>query len=215
MSFGSFVASSPDEKALLGACKEADFVFLGCTLTGAMSVNLQGEMAVFQKLEELEFDSFRKCMSMIVRDPKGQIHVLTKGAESAMLCMCDSGPLADVADAVDVFARRGLRTLVFGHKSVTEDEYKRFSAALETARQSIVNRGKFVRDVYAEIESGMTVVGATGIEDRLQEDVVETIAKVKAAGIIPWMLTGDKKETAINLGQAAGLMPVINAKITI
>ena len=49
-------------------------------------------------------------------------------------------------------------------------------------------------------------MGATGIEDLLQEDVVSTIEKVREAGIIAWMLTGDKKETALCIGQACGLL---------
>lgn len=54
------------------------------------------------------------------------------------------------------------------------------------------------------------MIGATGIEDKLQERVVETIRAMQKAGIIPWMLTGDKKETAMNLAQAAGLLNSLN-----
>ena len=60
------------------------------------------------------------------------------------------------------------------------------------------------------MEKDFEVIGATGIEDKLQEKVVETIRAVQKAGIIPWMLTGDKKETAMNLAQAAGLLPSLN-----
>lgn len=52
-------------------------------------------------------------------------------------------------------------------------------------------------DVSAEIELDMTLVGSTAIEDRLQEDVEETIISLKDAGIKFWVLTGDKIETAI------------------
>ena len=44
------------------------------------------EEMVFEKLEELEFDSFRKCMSVVVRDDAtGIVHVVAKGAETAIL----------------------------------------------------------------------------------------------------------------------------------
>jgi len=51
--------------------------------------------------------------------------------------------------------------------------------------------------VAAEIETDMTLVGSTAIEDRLQEDVETTIVSLKQAGIKIWVLTGDKIETAI------------------
>ncbi len=221
---GAFVASSPDEKAILEACRDAGFVYEGCSIDGRMTVLIEprvdgaagGERKrkIFQKLEELEFDSFRKCMSVIVRDcADGKIHVLSKGAESTMLEKCsDSGSavVAGIAGVVNDFAVKGLRTLVLGYRRVTDDEYGVFKATLELARQSIVNRTKFEREAYAEVETHLRVVGATGIEDLLQEDVVETVNMIKAAGIVPWMLTGDKKETAVNLAQAAGLLQVLN-----
>ena len=67
-------------------------------------------------------------------------------------------------------------------------------------------RAKFVREVYTGMERELTLVGVTGIEDRLQEEVVETIKDLRTARIKVWMLTGDKKETAINLGYSAGLL---------
>ena len=57
-------------------------------------------------------------------------------------------------------------------------------------------------------------VGATGIEDLLQEDVVATIGKLREAGVIAWMLTGDKKETALCIGQACGLLTVSRSLCT-
>ena len=67
-------------------------------------------------------------------------------------------------------------------------------------------RAKFVREVYTGMERELSLVGVTGIEDRLQEEVVETIKDLRTARIKVWMLTGDKKETAINLGYSAGLL---------
>ena len=47
----------------------------------------------------------------------------------------------------------------------------------------------------------MNVSGATAIEDKLQDGVAQTIANLELAGIKIWVLTGDKQETAINIGQ--------------
>ena len=57
-----------------------------------------------------------------------------------------------------------------------------------------------------EIENGLKLVGSTAIEDKLQEDVAETIEAFKSTGIKVWVLTGDKVETAINIGYSTALL---------
>lgn len=55
------------------------FVYTGEQLEGQVAVNVRGQLYSFAKLAELPFDSVRKCMTVIVRDADGIIHVLTKG----------------------------------------------------------------------------------------------------------------------------------------
>jgi phospholipid-translocating ATPase len=97
----------------------------------------------FKKLAELPFDSVRKCMSVVVRemdsDPES-IHVLTKGAESAILPASADGPVDATRSAVDQFASEGLRTLVFAHKKISKEKFDDFAASLAVAKFSIVNR---------------------------------------------------------------------------
>lgn len=50
------------------------------------------------------------------------------------------------------------------------------------------------------------MLGSTGVQDNLQEGVVETLQKLKQAQIKIWLLTGDKEETAVNIGFASGLL---------
>lgn len=57
-----------------------------------------------------------------------------------------------------------------------------------------------------EIEKGLVLIGATAIEDKLQDQVGETIDFMKKAGIKVWVLTGDKIETAINIGFSCQLL---------
>jgi P-type E1-E2 ATPase len=57
-----------------------------------------------------------------------------------------------------------------------------------------------------EIEQDFRIVGSTAIEDKLQDEVGETIQHIKTAGIKLWVLTGDKTETAINIGFACQLI---------
>lgn len=70
----------------------------------------------------------------------------------------------------------------------------------------VVNKDFEVEAVQHEIESKMTLVGSTAIEDKLQDDVKETIEAFKETGIKVWVLTGDKVETAINIGYSCGLL---------
>jgi P-type E1-E2 ATPase len=71
---------------------------------------------------------------------------------------------------------------------------------------SITNRDKAVAAVQEMIEVDLELIGCTAIEDRLQDEVAETIVFLKQAGIKVWVLTGDKIETAINIGFSAGLL---------
>lgn len=60
--------------------------------------------------------------------------------------------------------------------------------------------------VDEKIEQDLELIGSTAIEDKLQDQVPDTIQFMKEAGIKVWVLTGDKTETAINIGVAAGLL---------
>lgn len=96
-------------------------------------------------------------MSVIVRDPFGQIWIYTKGAESYVLPLCQSNPAQDALTAqtqtqIDDFARLGLRTLAVARRKLTIDEYEQFSAELNTAASSIANRKNLIDEVQAKIE---------------------------------------------------------------
>lgn len=81
--------------------------------------------------------------------------------------------------------------------SHVEDEYRIWSEKYHEASVALENRDEKVEAVSDEIEHELRLLGATAIEDRLQDGVPETIADLKAAGIKMWVATGDKLETAI------------------
>lgn len=144
---GHFVASSPDEQAIVEVCNWAGFSFWGEELDGTVTVSAKDQIHTYKKLAELQFDSFRKCMSVIVRPKfssedagKETIYLFVKGAETAVLPNCTSGPTEETRLIVDQFARDGLRTLVYAYKELSREELNIFSEKLEAARQSIVNR---------------------------------------------------------------------------
>jgi len=67
-------------------------------------------------------------------------------------------------------------------------------------------RDQAMMDIQEKIEVDLKLLGSTAIEDKLQDEVGETIFRLKEAGIKVWVLTGDKVETAINIGYACKLL---------
>ena len=71
---------------------------------------------------------------------------------------------------------------------------------------SLADKDAKMDALQEEIEKGLELVGATAIEDKLQDDVGITIESLKKAGVKVWVLTGDKMETAINIGYSCSLL---------
>ncbi|KAM7218919.1 hypothetical protein V8F06_005655 [Rhypophila decipiens] len=104
---------------------------------------------------------------------------------------------------IDDFASEGLRTLVFAYRYIEPADYKKWKAIYHEATTSLVNRQDRIEEAAELIEQGFDLAGATAIEDKLQKGVPETIDKLRRANIKVWMLTGDKRETAINIAHSA------------
>ncbi|KAL9106581.1 MAG: hypothetical protein Q9227_008427 [Pyrenula ochraceoflavens] len=107
---------------------------------------------------------------------------------------------------INDFATDGLRTLLYGSRYLTEEEYHNWKTIYSRATTSLVDRQERIEEAADMIETQFELVGATAIEDRLQEGVPEAIDKLRRANIKVWMLTGDKRETAINVGKSARLV---------
>ncbi|PHJ23489.1 proton atpase [Cystoisospora suis] len=164
-------------------------------------------------LDVLEFDFVRKRMSVITRCPyTGQILLLTKGADTSMMQVAASGQDQQL-DAIEAqlrdFSSSGLRTLVMGYRILEEAEYNAFHRAFVQAQQLIgdgADQDEAVREAVCSVEVNLIIVGCTGIEDKLQDEVEDVIKDMKDAGIALWVLTGDKLETAINIGYSTNLL---------
>jgi phospholipid-translocating ATPase len=100
----------------------------------------------------------------------------------------------------------GLRTLCLAGKELKQAEFETWLTTYQEA--SLATQGREEKmDLCAEaIENDLELHGITGIEDRLQDGVSDTVEKMFSAGIKVWMLTGDKVETAINISIATGLL---------
>ncbi|KAI0135879.1 phospholipid-translocating P-type ATPase [Daldinia grandis] len=103
------------------------------------------------------------------------------------------------------FASEGLRTLLFAYRYIGDEEYAEWKNTYITATTSLVDRQSLIEQAAELIEKDFSLAGASAIEDKLQQGVPETIEKLRRANIKVWMLTGDKRETAINIAHSARL----------
>ena len=155
----------------------------------------------------IEFDSTRKRMTVIVRTPENKILVICKGADSIIEKRLKPGQeiLTKTKSYLDEFALTGLRTLLIAQKEISEDEYQAFSTRYLKAATS-VNKEKEMNKVSDALEQDFELIGSSAIEDKLQEEVGKTIYSLRQAEIKVWVLTGDKVETAMNIGMACKLL---------
>ncbi|XP_054845452.1 phospholipid-transporting ATPase VD [Eublepharis macularius] len=215
-----YEAESPDEAALVHAAR----AYL-CTLQSRSPDQVTvdfGPLGIltFQLLHILPFDSIRKRMSVVVRHPiLKQVVVYTKGADSSIMELLQTDPTGikkvDIRKErikertqrhLDEYARKGLRTLCIGMKVMSDLEYNEWLKEHFIAERNIDSREKLLVESALRLENNFTLLGATGVEDRLQEGVPDTIASLRRAGITIWMLTGDKHETAVNIAHACRLL---------
>uniref|UniRef100_A0A4W3HIE8 Phospholipid-transporting ATPase n=1 Tax=Callorhinchus milii TaxID=7868 RepID=A0A4W3HIE8_CALMI len=202
-----YQAASPDEGALVTAARNFGFAFLSRT-QNTITISELGTKRTYQVLAMLDFNSDRKRMSVILRDPDGNIKLYCKGADTVIYeRLHPNNPKRDCTEEALVdFATQTLRTLCLTYKDISEAEYSIWNKKYAAASVSTNNREKALDEVYEEIETNLYLIGATAIEDKLQDGVPETIETLAKGQIKIWMLTGDKKETAENIGYSCRLL---------
>ncbi|KAI1891681.1 hypothetical protein AGOR_G00146280 [Albula goreensis] len=202
-----YQAASPDEEALVGAARELGWVFLSRT-RDSLTVSELGHTRQYQLLALLDFTSQRRRMSVLVRDPEGRLKLYCKGADIVILerLQKNCAHLESTERALEVYAQGCLRTLCVAARSVQEGLWDEWNLALTQAAMEMHRRDNILEQVYNSMESELTLVGVTAIEDRLQDGVPQTIATLRKAGIKVWVLTGDKTETAVNIGYSCSLL---------
>ncbi|XP_072984045.1 putative phospholipid-transporting ATPase 9 isoform X2 [Typha latifolia] len=211
----SYEAESPDEAAFVIAARELGFEFYRRTQMGISLHELDPRSGriverSYKLLNILEFNSSRKRMSVIVRDEEGKLLLLSKGADSVMfgrLAKNGSEYEEVTKEHINEYADAGLRTLVLAYRELDEKEYENFNKRFTSAKNSVsADRDDKIEEAADMIERDLILLGATAVEDKLQNGVPECIDKLAQAGIKIWVLTGDKMETAINIGFACSLL---------
>ncbi|XP_068012406.1 phospholipid-transporting ATPase IK isoform X2 [Melanerpes formicivorus] len=202
-----YQAASPDEEALVLAARDLGYVFLART-QDTITISELGVKRTYKVLAMLDFSSDRRRMSVLVRDPQGRIRLYTKGADTVILERLQRrGPSESFTEmALDHFAQETLRTLCLASKEVSEAEYSSWSRRHHQASVRLRDRAPQLHRLYEEMEQDLQLLGATAIEDKLQDGVPETIQLLKLGNIKVWVLTGDKQETAVNIGYACKLL---------
>ncbi|XP_061615054.1 phospholipid-transporting ATPase IB isoform X3 [Phyllopteryx taeniolatus] len=202
-----YQASSPDEGALVKGAKGLGFIFTART-PDSVIIEARGKEMSYQLLNVLEFSSNRKRMSAVVRTPNGRLRLYCKGADNVIFeRLTEDSQYKELTIAhLEQFATEGLRTLCFAYVDLREDAYQEWLKEYNRVSTVLKDRAQKLEECYELLEKNLLLLGATAIEDRLQTGVPETIATLMRADIKIWVLTGDKQETAINIGYSCRLV---------
>lgn len=201
----SYQASSPDEVALVKFTESIGLTLYSRSLTTMTLRTPLGEYEEYEVLNVFPFTSETKRMGIILKEPKtGVITFYMKGADAVMAQIVQASDWLE--EECGNMAREGLRTLVFGMREMTQDQYDTFADRYAQAKTTIQNRAANVQAAIEAIEKDLQLVGVTGVEDKLQHDVKPTLEMLRNAGIRIWMLTGDKIETATCIAISARLV---------
>ncbi|XP_029567939.1 probable phospholipid-transporting ATPase IH isoform X5 [Salmo trutta] len=192
----SYISSSPDEVALVEGMKRLGYTYLRLKDRHMEILNKEDEIERFELLHVLNFDSVRRRMSVIVKSSAGEYLLFCKGADSSIFPRVVSGKVGQVRARVEQNALEGLRTLCVAYRSLSLAEYEEACHKLSDAKLALQDREQRLAQAYDLIERDFTLLGATAVEDRLQEKAADTIESLHKAGMKVWVLTGDKMETA-------------------
>uniref|UniRef100_A0A8C2H6M6 Phospholipid-transporting ATPase n=1 Tax=Cyprinus carpio TaxID=7962 RepID=A0A8C2H6M6_CYPCA len=200
-----YQAQSPDEGALVTAARNFGFVFRSRS-PETVTIEEMGIQRSYELLAILDFNNVRKRMSVIVRNPEGKLSLYCKGADTIIYERLHPS-CKNSTDLLTIgFAGEGLRTLVLAYKDLDEEYFSEWKQRHHESSVALEDREEKLEKLYEEIEKDMMLIGATAIEDKLQDGVAQTIEQLTKAEIKIWVLTGDKQETAENIGYSCNLL---------
>ncbi|KAL7089629.1 hypothetical protein ACP275_13G196000 [Erythranthe tilingii] len=210
-----YEAESPEEVSFLIAAREFGFKFCQRTQSTMVLQELNPSSGSevkreYKLLNLLEFNSSRKRMSVVVRNEEGEIFLFCKGADEVIFDrLADNGRTYQQATVMHLssYGEDGLRTMVFAYKKIDALEYEKWNTVFTKAKAVVgQEREELLKNASELIEKDLILLGAVAVEDKLQKGVPECIDKLAQAGLKIWLLTGDKKETAVNIGFSCSLL---------
>ncbi|TRY65285.1 hypothetical protein DNTS_015442, partial [Danionella cerebrum] len=197
-----------DEGALVTAARNFGFVFRSRT-PETISLVEMGVPTTYELLAVLDFNNVRKRMSVIVRNPKGKLTLYCKGADTIIyerLHPSCSKLMKVTTEHLNEYAGEGLRTLALAYKHLDRGMFEEWRQRHHEASTAMEDREEKLDAIYEEIEKDLMLLGASAVEDKLQDGVPQTIEQLAKADIKIWVLTGDKQETAENIGYSCNML---------
>ena len=204
-----YMSTSPDDLELVRAAAKQGYKLIETSLN-TKTIKVNGKDYSYEVLKVLGFSSERKRMSIIIRDKHG-IKLYIKGADSEITKRLSRKSLDGeyykiVSDGLIEFSKKGLRTLMVAYRCIRNEDYDSWVNRLHEDELKVENKQRLIDRLYDLIENNLTLIGGTVVEDKLQDKVPETIKELRSAGIKIWVLTGDKLDTAENIGHSCNLL---------
>ena len=189
------LASSTDEFEFVSAASKMSFQLEGRSLDEC-KIRIYGKQNIFEVLVTNQFTPERKRMSVVVRMPDGSIRLFIKGADEVISAL--SSENEELMERAEQFSESGLRVLMWAERTISDAEFDEWAEKWNEARLDTTgNKEERVRECVSLLEQNLRIIGVTGVLDKLQDHVPETIADLKKGGLKIWMLTGDKMNTAV------------------
>ena len=225
----TYQASSPDEIAILNFARKYKYIFFGRRDNNKIimekpevSQNILTKKQMIYKVHiRFEYSSERKSMSIIVQNTSkpDEIFLFIKGADDVIMSKIDQknknnkNIIKNIQDSIEGYSKEGLRILVVAYKKISSKELNLYQKEYLHACKSTYNKKEKLDILANKIENNLILLGVTGIQDELQDDVYDTLQDFSQAGIKVWVLTGDKKNTAKSIAFSCGLIDDKNFNI--
>ena len=216
----SFQGPSPDEITLVTAAYEFGFCFKSRE-KGIITIeiydhdqNIHKREKKYKILQKFDFTSERQCSSIVVEDLQTKrITLYIKGSDRKIFNILDSYSQQNISQKtkihLDHFAKQGLRTLCFGLRYISKEDYYYWESRYKELKHKSMENKAYLKDlenIIKHLESDITLLGVSALEDKLQDEVEKDIKKFIDAGINFWMITGDKMDTAESIGYSCGII---------
>ena len=204
-----YMGTSPDDLELVKAAMQQGYKLIETSIN-TKTIRIGGNDYSYEILKVLGFSSERKRMSIIVKDNSG-IKLYIKGADCEISRRLSKSSLENenfkvISNGLIEFSKKGLRTLMIAYRRIRQKDYDSWVNRLHEDELNIQNKQKLIDRLYDFIENNLILIGGTVVEDKLQDKVPETIKELRASGIKIWVLTGDKLDTAENIGYSCNLL---------